>query len=967
MTINIHASADHNSIIFETDSEITIADEVKARIGEIVARTLEKTKADYNQISVEVTEGKITVFRVEEGKRTKVAFTAKGDKTLVKELPGVTATFSLSKEHAPEVLALFKKHAPIIFQGVALHDKSVKKVETVPEPRGLNALEKKGPSGFSLIRVIKRFFAYYFTILPSANSAAAHGMGDPTKIRSNYVTLMKGAANWIAEIKPRVGHLYTDDELTIIFEERLFRSANQKLAAGGLAPILKETELLAFRAEKAVEELKDASPDEMKRVLAKIDPVHMPLRALAQLTEHDGLLKEVWTKLFAAFIEKGKLNTIEEHSSAARSEQARWAARLLFAHQMMETTKIDVALNIDFAALNKLVLEEGAFYGSPVVFDDPEVCKQQEVFASTVKEELNRFFFRDFEKGQDAPGNPLDGILMSAMLAKRPPSVQEKYKPLNADDFVAELKKRFPKKELPIDEKTLIQLYYSEAEKIARDLYGFTDSQIDRLRAQRDPSGNKPFSELDVLFSGKTVPDNYEHPSGVANATLSKLVEVTKQLVTKKPDQNQLIAVLNDLAKDKGLAAALSVFSVDEEGSKLADLVPSFVRRFVEVKPTYRLPLGITEQALSLVLGYQKMMAQHKSLAEPLAKAQELLKKLENPDTISEKERLTYSEVGKLSKLARYKKEIADVATKAPFDLFEELGFTQFEGELLEVKKNAEQAKEVMDSLDKALLMAAKKHYRDGDIFSHVAMKKEQWQGRPLSGEQALTARITDYGLTHGMKAYFNSQGKLCMSQLNAGQSLNEIGPMTLYELFVSDAWRVDCTKLVHPQGVQKLKKKYGDNWQKELREIFGRIEKDIHQNILKRIKKGIKNDQEQRVEAGLADYHGLVNLFGGMGGKKVLPHLAEHEQDFEAIYELFTAGSEKEEVQICSEFVSSATLAALMELDKQEEGVLTLPYDRRERMGLIHPGRMITILEKARCAEKVEKPKLFNQLIKLK
>ncbi|MCE2984115.1 MAG: hypothetical protein LW832_11195, partial [Parachlamydia sp.] len=87
-------------------------------------------------------------------------------------------------------------------------------------------------------------------------------------------------------------------------------------------------------------------------------------------------------------------------------------------------------------------------------------------------------------------------------------------------------------------------------------------------------------------------------------------------------------------------------------------------------------------------------------------------------------------------------------------------------------------------------------------------------------------------------------------------------------------------------------------------------------------------------------------------------------------------------------EFSSKTTLAALVKLNrelaeelgdvliekgeiekgealKQNRTVLDLPFDKKERMKYIHPGRMIDLLVQRNCVKKLESPVIVQQIVR--
>jgi hypothetical protein len=70
-----------------------------------------------------------------------------------------------------------------------------------------------------------------------------------------------------------------------------------------------------------------------------------------------------------------------------------------------------------------------------------------------------------------------------------------------------------------------------------------------------------------------------------------------------------------------------------------------------------------------------------------------------------------------------------------------------------------------------------------------------------------------------------------------------------------------------------------------------------------------------------------------------------------------------KLKVLLKQEGYSKEVIAILIRINNNE--IFDLPYDRREDLTRIHPGRMISILEKKKCVQKIKPPAVYHLLLK--
>lgn len=543
--------------------------------------------------------------------------------------------------------------------------------------------------------------------------------------------------------------------------------------------------------------------------------------------------------------------------------------------------------------------------------------------------------------------------------------------------------------------------------------------------------------------------NGFEHPSKISPHAVSLLLKLTyyaslvEQFPKRQLSHKEKEGLANTLAALKDIPninKILPRFLEKEPPDLVETLVPSVFRNLIlpkqEESAHYNPPAGISETALLLAIAHLKMIKNYEQLALQLPKAQALLAKYRrDPSQIKDQDRLSLTELGQISKLARSIN--VDEKDDTLFALLKDLGLTTHPT-LSDFSHKAQEAEQIIQDLEAILLPAFSTQHQDGDILGYSGRRKEAWTGRSMCLEEKMTMHIADYGLVHGMKVYHNEENQLEISHVYGE---HEIRPMNLYEACISEGWRVNIAPLIPHECAQELQNIFGPEWANEIQKIYRDTERDIHaRNREKNI--DIKNDEASRMKAGLADFRRILNFFGGLHGKPVESHHLEEEQDFRELYTRFLNDEDIEDTQICSEFASKATLVALMEVNRKlakrlanrnprlvdtnvlrtlqqkkvqmsgdvenylkgvrhfgvdryrtkeaekelrkvlkEQGfskrqillffrinnkeVFDLPYSRKENLTKIHPGRMISLLEKKKCVHKIKRPEAFQRLIK--
>lgn len=332
-----------------------------------------------------------------------------------------------------------------------------------------------------------------------------------------------------------------------------------------------------------------------------------------------------------------------------------------------------------------------------------------------------------------------------------------------------------------------------------------------------------PFDEMSDLICNPKIIDeieneSFDHPSKIPPKVASALLQLSQfaSLSKKFPiqkfsdaEKNKIANLLEVIRKTPNIDKILAKFEEEPVTGPLEELIPSALRGlFIEKKGEYyKLPAGVSGETLNIISEYIKMVNSSQKQSQNLAKADALILKYQsNPKSIRKNDRLTISEVGEISKLARYHELVSMLPTHP---------------NLKSCRENVMLAKAIMDQLETILIPEFSEQYQDGDILGYNGKKKEAWMGRSLSPEEKLTMHIAEHSLVHGMKV-FRENKTLHVAHVY-GQY--ETRKMNLFEAFISDGWRIDITRLIPSACAKELEKLYGDEWSKQVQKLYHETE----------------------------------------------------------------------------------------------------------------------------------------------
>lgn len=575
-----------------------------------------------------------------------------------------------------------------------------------------------------------------------------------------------------------------------------------------------------------------------------------------------------------------------------------------------------------------------------------------------------------------------------------------------------------------IDEQKVISLTPAEVANIKKMI----DTEIPQYTSAEEKKKLQEIldksTQIDLRLLSKIIPL-------LTNSSELKNSEETKKILGD---------MVKKTAKDPEFKKGLKILIGEYESSnpdKYLQRLPSFSHSVAnkylgepdkfDAFADLKIPLGITSSPLQMVYHFSSKIPKLEEYEKVISKSEKLWDKVAKNESITAEDKLSLKEMAALSNLLR-----GEVGREKVKDAFIRSDLADVDPDFAKLKDLFIRGEAVFESIDKKMRSNLLNSYHNGAVLAYSGKKKSEWLGS-LKGEEYLTSLISDYSLTHGAKLYKGKlegekDEKLIVSHVVGNWYREEISN---YQLLISDVWELDVTPLINPEMEKVLKSVYGDAWKDTIRNKYEEIESTIHSSIDKHYTK-IQNSSKRRIESGMADYPTIVNLFNPT---KIEGHKVENIQDFNEIHKKFFEGKDLEDVQICSEFASQSTAAAMIEMNrfltqdiltkyygfnnmdqfkarirslvekkgetlpndvkdylsgirhygkeaqitvdaekkiseilklrgiKENESqlfirlgnqeIFDLPYDKKERMNAIHPGRMVTLLENKHCVKK--------------
>lgn len=396
------------------------------------------------------------------------------------------------------------------------------------------------------------------------------------------------------------------------------------------------------------------------------------------------------------------------------------------------------------------------------------------------------------------------------------------------------------------------------------------------------------------------------------------------------------------------------------------------------------IPLGIDNEAVEFIKNFSYKSKHHTQFVRITKKAENVVDHLDRLNELPDNKKLSLRDYGVL-------KQAADLADS--FEGLEKAGLLR-EGSYLKLLGNyTTQAKEAIEEINERtqIEMNDLETYKSGDIAAWHSFKWQEFLVKKPTREVELMRQwITDIG--HGSFIYRSKPDEDGVSKTMQSHIYGTYENETLdsQQIAFSEVWRLDLSKLTDSSSpVYKLLEKVyaskGLNAKEEIQKMYEEATREIHEDRQENLQ-DMENEEARRFAAGWADY-------GFKGGHK---RKTERSDNFAKVHDQFVNGpknpGEKKWV-ICSEFVTKATIASLIETDKklvqviqdylqenandpivksmseeilranEKDGLhlIDLPYDKSERLKRVHPGRMVQLLHDKNCITKVDPPPIIK------
>ncbi|MGM0440488.1 MAG: hypothetical protein ACQEP8_05185 [Chlamydiota bacterium] len=946
----------------------------------------------------------------------------------------VKKAHNLSSSSVP--LRMLRRVFPFLQQVNLGKSQATSPLEAIYQPtpssveRGSTSRSEEDHQEARFVRFIKRFVVYHSILEPELDQHLQKALKDiePENLRDNLPSLMMKEDSWLTSLKdssPKVLKVYEESELKDIYRRTLLQRSSNLLRKKKL-PSLNSQEKRRLQVQHYIRKATESS-EKTEDFLKGIHVSELDVQLLASIPiseeGHREFLKDTWVSLINHRIQQTGL-----------SSQTITLTHTLKPSQIQATLNLLDAINncpSDFKSELPTKIEQWASAESLDNLKNSLISNHTYLefsFGSGVKATFYRNHLKQLLEDVINKHSESDDPSQLASLLAFPDNEED------LTQFITKAKEGMGESpKLNISDDELRALYFYRLEQAAISRYYLTDLQVENLRNNRVAHQHDNIASVThLLYNEQVIEDIQEnglsHPAHLPNEVAARLVKVARAMRDSSGgEDSSLFDDIKYLAQYKGIDKIINQF----EGPKLYEsLVPSILHRFIpgiRRKKFEQLPAGIIMEDLYALKPAMEVVREYKKLSEPIAKAGHLLgkysddrykdKRPQERTDIFPHERLTYSELGCLSKLqqARYSA------------LFKKAGLENLavEHEFYDLRESVLRGDRNLCDLENILGQPLSKHCQRGDFLAHVGRKEARWKGG-FTFDNWLISKVSKYGLTHGAKIFFRG-GRPMLSHIK--EDKYSIEELSLYRYAISDIWHLDITSLI-PEILQGDILNSGLNskdWAQMIKDMYLQAEEEVQQE--RSTFESIENDMKRMILSGFANF-------------TILGHRAVKEQDFEEIYKQFKEDEPPNEQQICSEFASKSSLAALMLLNEKISGailsahpewtfgsilselqgkgitippylnnyltgglqhnnkrsmtkkaekelrkllsqqgyqesviemiirannqeILDLPYSRRERFERINPGRMISILEKKGCVKKRKPDPTFNLLIR--
>ena len=305
-----------------------------------------------------------------------------------------------------------------------------------------------------------------------------------------------------------------------------------------------------------------------------------------------------------------------------------------------------------------------------------------------------------------------------------------------------------------------------------------------------------------------------------------------------------------------------------------------------------------------------------------------------------------------------------DIAKIAPFmDLLANTGLLGNDSELNALRENAKKTSEIMQQME-VDFRSTRLDSPGTIVFDDTQKKSAVYDKAPSFFDTVANWFVTKYN--HASKMFTNQQNKSTLSHANIERTATN--EFSMREYLYADIYKIKIEALIPQEQQKSLRLALGENWQQTVNALYANIEREIHDNTVQRFSK-VNTSVSWWRHIKTALYNCIPF---GIGYKKFSTN------DFNKIHqqvfgEFYKKGDHR---LMCSEFVAHTTIAALVKLDahlkevleqynkkmeKQNKTQITIPTDRlvtipfgeHEDLELMHPERLLQVLQEHHCVEK--------------
>lgn len=484
-------------------------------------------------------------------------------------------------------------------------------------------------------------------------------------------------------------------------------------------------------------------------------------------------------------------------------------------------------------------------------------------------------------------------------------------------------------------EERVKKIFTTELENLLLFEFHFSPVQMIALRNYRsEMETNKKVKDapqmdvFDILY-GDGVLQEMSHQVSHPNSNLAPKFQADLLFINKVLEQGPKRAkdpkeiektkiVLQRILKDESLMKILKANLEDyEDPTSVLKYLPGFLRSIIislylpnekKIEKELFLPNGLSNDTIKFLSFYSEAIRRLPTNYEVevnrvFEKAEKLINLNKSQQAISLDDRLSLGEIGLINSISRANKNdfFADAEFLGLFD--KDLG----DKKLIDLKKFTIKSNEVLNAVNEIVQPTRLlETYPNGTIAGINLGKKTSLNRKKAGLSDEVTAYISN-GLTHAAKVYHDN-GEIYLSNISQVYLQEKI---SIYDLCANDFWELDIIPLIDPSLHPVLKEVYGENWKQEINKKYQEIEQSLHAAGEKRFR-GLKNQEQKRIEAGLADHPFLFKLFG----HDIESHQNKTETDYEKLHSDYLNGEPLKEFNICSEFVSKSTAAAMVELN---------------------------------------------------